>query len=370
MGRTSRLKSIAFCRLARIGLAHAEFSPSETRIKKTHRRRLPENTVRFRLMFLFDTPKGLRESRPQKSYRTGRADYLKVGVVAYRFKRREPVPDAFVRIVDEQFLGLIANLRKETGAGIHEARKHCKRLRALLKLMASLPKAAVAKADAALEKVAWALAPVRNAEVRLHTLDSMLNRADVPVRAELTLVRSQLAREATSARRLALKSADLRDIVAMAIAAQARVRALPIVHKGWRALAPGLHDTYQRGRKVFAVALDDASPEVRHRWRRHVKSMGYHLRMFQSTDPRKLGMLAREFEALGDEHDLILLGEHLEARGKRHRTLASSEGLTELICRRWNDLRRSADTFGRALYKAKPREFEAQMEHAWRRWHA
>lgn len=292
--------------------------------------------------------------------------------MAYRFKRREPVSNAFRRIVDEQFLGLIANLRKETGVGIHEARKHCKRLRALLKLMAKPPLAAIAKADAALERIARALAPVRDAEVRLHTLENLLKRADAGGRAKLAVVRSLLAPQANSARRLTLKPADLRDIVAVAVAAQARVRALPIVHKGWRALAPRLHDTYRRGRKMFAVALDDPSPEVRHCWRRHVKRLEYHLRMFRSADPRKLGSLACELETLGDmlgdEHDLALLRKHLEAHGKRSRTLASSDGITALIDRRRTELRRSADTLGRALYKAKPGEFLAQMEHAWRCW--
>ena len=293
--------------------------------------------------------------------------------MAYRLQRREPVPDAFRRIADEQFLGLTTALGDETGAGIHEARKRCKMLRALVQLVARPPATlAFSKADAALQRILHALAPLRDAEARLHTLETLLTRGGPRVPARFASVRAMLQAQAASARRLTLTAADLRDIVAMAGAAQVRLEALPIAHKGWRALAPGLRGAYRRGRKALEAARNDPSPELRHRWRRQVKQLWHHVRLLQSAQPKKFAALARKLDALatglGDEHDLALLREHLAIHGKRSRTRAEFDGLATLIDRRRTDLRRSADKLGRALYKAKPADFVARIERAWRRW--
>ena len=292
--------------------------------------------------------------------------------MAYRFKRREPVPEAVRRIGDEQFAALVGHLQGETEDGIHEARKCCKMLRALLRLVG--PRGAVAfdRADAALEKIARALAPVRDAEVRLRTFEAILTQAGPRAGSRFAKVRALMEAQAKSARRLTLTAGDLRDIVAMATVAQGKVNTLPSAHPGWRAIGPGLRKTYRHGRKALAVAQDDPSLEQRHRWRRHVKLLWYHVRLLHGAQPKKLAALALKLEmlseTLGDEHDLALLRRDLTVQGKRNRASAEFDSLASLIDRRRADLRRAADRLGRRLFKAKPGEFVGRIEQAWRKW--
>ncbi len=293
--------------------------------------------------------------------------------MACRFKRREPVPEAVRRIADEQFAALVDQLQGGTEAGLHEARKCCKMLRALLRLVGPRESAAFARADAALEKIARALAPVRDAEVRLRTLEAILAQAGPRAGSRFAQVHAVFKTQAQSARRLLLTEGDLRDIVAMAAVAQAKVRGLAIAHVGWKAIGPGLRKTYRQGRKTLAAAENDPSLEMRHRWRKHVKDLWSHTRLLHSAQPKKLGTLARKLEtlseSLGDEHDLALLRRDLAVQGKRSRARAEFDSLASLIDRRRADLRRAADKLGRRLFKAKPGEFVGRIDQAWRKWH-
>ena len=292
--------------------------------------------------------------------------------MAYRFKRRELVPEAARRIGDEQFAALVGHLQGETETGIHEARKCCKMLRALLRLVGPREAVAFDRADASLEKIARALAPVRDAEVRQRTFDAILTQAGPRAGSRFAQVRAVIETQAKNARHLTLTAGDLRDIVAMATVAQGKVNLLPMAHPGWRAIGPGLRKAYRHGRKALAAAADDPSLELRHRWRRHVKHLGFHVRLLHGAQPKKLGALALQLETLsetlGDEHDLGLLRRYLAVQGKRSRARAEFDSLASLIDRRRAGLRRSADKLGRRLFKAKPGEFVGRIEQAWRKW--
>ncbi len=293
--------------------------------------------------------------------------------MAYRFKRRESVADAFRRIVDEEAAALIAALKATGNDGVHAARKRCKMLRALLELLdGAAEKRACAKADESLEKIARALAPVRDAEVRLQTLEGLLTGAGARSPQRFAGARSLLQAQAASARRLSLTPADLRDVAALVRTGQERLLALQLDRKGWDALGPGLTRTYRRGRRSFEKGLGDPSPENRHQWRTRVKLLWYHVRLLHGCQPKKLGTLEAKLAALGEtlgiEHDLATLRQHLAQHGRRHRSPAAFDGVIDLIDKRRTFLRRTADALGRKLYAEKAGDFARRMKHAWHAW--
>jgi CHAD domain-containing protein len=293
--------------------------------------------------------------------------------MAYRFKRREPVADAFRRISREQFVGLLSRLKTTADDGIHEARKHCKMLRALVELLSGACDArACQRADEALEKIARSLAPVRDADVRLQTLEALLTRAGPRAPQRFAHVHGLLRAQAASAHRLGLTTADLRDVAALVKAAEARLLALEFSRKGWRAIGPGITRAFRRGRRSFAQSLEDPSPEIRHQWRKRVKLLWYHVRLLQGSQPKRLAALARKLESLGEtlgaEHDLAVLRQHLAQHGKRNRSPASFDGIIERIDVRRSQLRRIADALGHTLYAEKPAAFEKRLKRAWHEW--
>jgi CHAD domain-containing protein len=293
--------------------------------------------------------------------------------MAYRFKRREPVAEGFRRIVDEQVAGLLEDIATAGAESVHSARRRCKMLRALLELpAAALDRRQRERADDALEKIARSLAPVRDAEVRLQTLEALLASSAAHASESFAQARGLLRSQAAAARRLVLTASDLRDVVALVKAAQARLLALVFDRKGWRAIGPGLARSFRRGRRSFAAALDDPSPEVRHHWRKQVKLLWNHLRVVHGCHPKKLSALPRQLDALGEtlgtEHDLAMLRQHLAQHGKRHRSPAAFHAIVDLIDSRRTQLRRTADAQGRALYRQKPAAFAEQIERAWHVW--
>lgn len=295
--------------------------------------------------------------------------------MAYRFKRRETIAHGFRRIVAEQITGLLDDSRQATGESVHSARKRCKMLRALLELHASaLERPARERADKAVRKIARSLAPVRDSAVRLQTLDALLALPSAQPAQRFAHVRCLLEAQAASARQLVLTRSDLRDVVALVRSAEARLLALAFARKGWRAIGPGLTRGFRRGRRSFATALDDPSPEVRHRWRQQVKRLWNHLRLIEACQPKKLGALVRKLDALdetlGTEHDLAVLRQHLVQHGRRHRAPAAFDAIVDLIDGRRTQLRRAADAQGHALYREKAGDFSAALERAWRRWRA
>jgi CHAD domain-containing protein len=246
-------------------------------------------------------------------------------------------------------------------------------LRALLALLAGgFEERSSERAEGALEKIARSLAPVRDAEVRLQTLEYLLEVSPAPSAQQFDHVRSLLRAQAASARRLSLTPADLRDVAALAEAARERLLALTCDRKGWRAIGPGLARSYRRGRRSLAEALDDPSPKRRHRWRQRVKVLWNHLRLLQGCQPKKLGALLEKLEALGDalgcEHDLAELRQHLAQHGKRHRSVPAFDAIVALIDIRRAKLRRAADSLGRKLYAPKPDAFTRELKHAWQEW--
>lgn len=276
-------------------------------------------------------------------------------------------------MVDEQIAGLLADTKDASGRGIHEARKRCKMLRALLALLsAGFEARATERAEEALEKIARSLAPVRDAEVRLQTLEYLLEVSSPRSAQRFEHVRSLLQAQAASARQLSLTPADLRDVAALARAAHTRLLALACDRKGWRAIGPGLTRSYRRGRRSLAEALDDPSPERRHRWRQRVKMLWNQLRLLQGCQPKKLGALLEKLETLGDalggEHDLAELRQHLAQHGRRNRSAPAFAAIVALIDTQRARLRRAADALGRKLYAPRPTDFARQLKHAWQEW--
>lgn len=293
--------------------------------------------------------------------------------MAFCFKRREPIADGSRRIAAEQIRGLLEDTRSATAESVHSARKRCKMLRALLALHAhALDEPPRRGANKAIQKIARALAPVRDAEARLQTLDALLALPAASPAQRFSHVRGLLEAQAASARQLVLTRSDLRDVEALVRSAEARLLALAFDRKGWRAIGPGLTRCYRRGRRNFAAALDDPSPERRHAWRKQVKRLWNQLRLLEGCQPRKLGALVLELDRLGEilgaEHDLAVLRAHLAQHGRRNRSPAAFAAIVELIDSRRAQLRREADALGHALYGEKPRAFAEAIEHLWREW--
>jgi CHAD domain-containing protein len=296
--------------------------------------------------------------------------------MSYEVRADEPVTDGIRRIAVEQIdeaLGHASGAAGDAERAIHEARKACKRLRALCRLArdAFEDPEAFDRENVSFRDAARALAGPRDAQVMVRTYDALARAfAKKVARAGLGGIRRRLVarRRAEAGRdpteRFAAFAATMRE-------ARERAAAWDLRGNGFEALAGGFTRTYRRGRRAFATAYDEATPVAFHEWRKEAKHHFYHVQLLEPVWPsalqRRVKDLERLTDDLGDEHDLTVfahaLGEDPAAFGDARRVAA----LVALIERRRDELRERARPAGKRLYRGRPRALAARIDRHWQR---
>ena len=260
---------------------------------------------------------------------------------------------------------------------VHETRKALKRLRALLRLLGDeLDSKRVARERAVLRDAARELAGARDAEVTVGTLDDLLRRHPRKLgrRRGLTELREHLQAECRAATAQTLGDGATRALLADELCAlRARVSHWRLPDRSAeRLVGAGLERIYRDGRAGHRRAgRRKAGPSALHRWRRHVKDLRYALEILDVGDlssdgaNRRIARLARRAdrlgELLGEEHDLMLLGEQVCSHKPLKRRKRTRKRLLRAIARRRASLREQALREGERLFERKPRRFVRRL---------
>lgn len=234
------------------------------------------------------------------------------------------LPDELRRVAREETAAAIAELRGETddeaGAAVHRARKRCKRVRALLRLVREpLGKSVYRQENAAYRDAARLLSDLRDAQVLVTTLDGVAETYALDLEAEHFALSTLLAN-----RRNALRTEDRRAQAADALAdARDRIAGWPLDGDGWELLAPGFAQVAGRVRdrrqKALRAERGTKAEHAFHHWRKRVKYHWHHLELLEELWPPVLAALADEThrlsDLLGEEHDLTVLRAALHDEG-------------------------------------------------------
>jgi CHAD domain-containing protein len=296
-------------------------------------------------------------------YEHGRGD----GTVSCRLEPWEAVGAGITRCAGEQLdraLGELGDPERDPDAAIHEARKSCKRLRALLRLARNgLGDKVWRRENAALRDAARRLSALRDAGVMLKSYDELCARfADEVGRQRVVRVR----------RAVAAGRADLGDggLEASAAAFCADLASVRERIPSWRpvsdfeVLSIGLRHTYQRARMAMRTAYATQSGERFHDWRKRVKDHRYHLELLAGLWPRQIGSRRKEVKALGemlgDEHDLWVLQARLAA-------FADDGGriMVRSAEHRRAELRSAMRPLGQRVFAERPRALARRFEAYW-----
>ncbi len=134
----------------------------------------------------------------------------------------------------------------------------------------------------------------------------------------------------------------------------------------------GLAKTYGRGVNALDRASNEPDAERFHDLRKRVKYSWYHTQLITPTAPVLLDALADRWhdlsDALGDAHDLAVLGEQLLDEPEAFGGEASVHATIELF----GDVRRTLEarsiTLGRRLYAETPRQIVRRLGTYWSVW--
>lgn len=244
---------------------------------------------------------------------------------------------------------------------IHEARKALKKARALLRLVSrDFDRQQLEKEKALFRDAAAHLSPLRDAYVRLKTVDTLLEKG-VVVPEEFIPLRRTLARQA---RRLDARiEGPKRRAIELLSVARKRVSSWPMDDLDEGRLWGEIRRTYRKGRRALAAYRKALTPETFHTWRKRVKDLWYQLRLMRRRLPggvrKKIKRLNEIGRLAGDAHDLSMLRDSLKsaaAPGAQTALLAGEiDALLPEFCR-------AAVKQGERFYKEKPSAFARRLE--------
>jgi CHAD domain-containing protein len=222
-----------------------------------------------------------------------------------------PIGDEFRAIAREQLdkaAATATNTALPAVERVHEVRRRCKRLRALLRLVRSdLP--AYAQLDRDVRDAARGLAALRDSAVLRQTLDELVAHAGLPPLPIAPPAEDELqgADDADALDRFAGRMRRLR-----AEAGEWAVDRLSLA-----TLLTGLSKTYGRGRKAAHRALVTLDDTELHDWRKEAKYHWNQLRLLERAAPEAISPAARVADELGEllglHHDLSNLATALAA---------------------------------------------------------
>ena len=297
--------------------------------------------------------------------------------MSFRIEAGKPVSEEFRRVALDEFEVTLAHLNDPDAAGlavaVHEARKSCKRLRALFRLVRpSIPDRRYRPLNAGVRDAARELSASRDAEALVAMFDDLLAAHEADPDGDLAIVRKGLEELAADA---AWTESDgpprplVRARERLELARDTLVRT-PVAGDGFPALRGGLAATYRRGRKAMWALQQGGTAEQSHEWRKAVKYSWHQLQLLQDTAPSLLAPTASRFhelsDALGDAHNLAVLRAVLEGTPSRFGGVGTIDPVLAMAALSRADLEQRAIRLGQRLYAERPRAFTRRLHAYWR----
>lgn len=296
--------------------------------------------------------------------------------MSYKFIIEETAGDGIRRMAREQIDRALADV-DSSGLGphdtVHQLRKRCKKIRALLRLArGDLDNGCKVykRENTCFRDAAQTLSDFRDATAVLETYDMLVdtfakqsNRQRLmKVRRSLEERKSEKAGEEDGVnRRIDAVAATFRE-------ARKRVGNWP-VGEGFDSLAPGLKKTYRRGRNAMKTAGEQPSTEQFHEWRKRVKYHRYHVRVLRPVWDNVLKEWRDELHTLsddlGEDHDLAVFGELLCRERERFDSNRDLQALLGLADRRRARLQARAFPLGQRVFAEKPKQMVQRFEAYW-----
>jgi hypothetical protein len=292
---------------------------------------------------------------------------------AYRLHDGEFVPDGVRRIARGQLDNAIEWLDgaahgQQLGDAVHETRKGLKRLRTSLRVARpAIGDETYRRENAAFRNTGRRLSGARDARVLIETLDALTSRFGGEISPGTTArLRAELEQDHDRA------EAALRDGPEVAAAleelklARERTAGWTFEEHGFDALGPGVRRLYRRGRRSMrAAAKEPGGDERLHEWRKRVKDLWHASQLLRMK--RFAKRAHRLSDRLGDDHDLAVLREYVNAHPHYFEDDAQRLALSAAIDRRREQLQQDAFQLGAKVYEQPPKKFVRSIERRWRK---
>jgi CHAD domain-containing protein len=316
--------------------------------------------------------------------------------MAFRFEPRETLLTGIQRIARERIASVVKLLSRKSppsADSIHEARRHLKSIRALLRLA----RGAIGEETRRNENIFFrdagrSLSESRDPQALLETLDRLEkpshknSGSSTPAKNGMRTLLSEVRREIEQE---ILDDATHEKVETLLRELRHAKRRTPLWFQGavlqpaneWELLVgTGLRKTYRKARNLVCEILAEGHAAFRdeswHELRKCAKALGYQLRLLKPIWPATIESLVDEIDQLssllGDANDLAVLRRKLLEReaiaSDRAREERTRRNLLRLIDRRKHALHSKAFKYAQIIYSEKPRRFERRLATYWDIW--
>ncbi|WP_341937185.1 CHAD domain-containing protein [Marinimicrobium sp. C2-29] len=293
--------------------------------------------------------------------------------MSYAVGKDETVQKSLRRIGREQIDKAIAEIddpQLDRHEAIHQVRKRCKKLRALVRLVRPALGKAYRRENARFRDIARNLAVVRDEQSMVEALERLLATLEDTERATCAPVLVELRKRRDTAAAEQDPEALLSEARQALEKAHRSVDRWCLEENGFKAVR-GFGKTYKRGRKAARRAFTGIAGDF-HGWRKRVKYHSHHLQLLRPLWPRVNKAWRNEGKALadilGNDHDLALLDSLLESEGERLATDETRQRLQQVILEEQQCLRGKAWEIGQRLYAEKPKALGKRWQRYWQIW--
>ncbi len=253
---------------------------------------------------------------------------------------------------------------------IHQVRKRCKKLRGLIRLVRPALGKTYARENQAFRDAAGVLSELRDAHVQIEVYDQLMDQyASAVQRDACHTVRQQLAlrRDQIDRQEIDRCLAEVRQRLADA---QSRASKWKLSCSGFDALAGGIAKTHARARLSLQVVIQDPSTAALHDWRKRVKYHGYHAMLLKGICPELLKPYVQVLdglgETLGDDHNLAVLRESIQAIAKQPDHQADIQSIAKVLEHRRQQLQKAAIPLGQRLFAESTKSLVTRLNKYWK----
>lgn len=295
----------------------------------------------------------------------------------YHIRVEEEVQPAVRRIALKQIdVGIqeIEDASLDRHEVVHQIRKRCKKLRALLRLVRPCIGNVFQSENAFYRDLSRNLSSLRDAQALLESFDRTIAHFEGQVdTGECKTIRGHLLelREAEASHEDQLAAALDKTAQELRQAAS-RVEDWTLNTPGFAAFAAGLARTYRRGQRALQEVQVNPTTENLHEWRKRVKYHWYHSRLLRRMTPRLIRphrMMAEELGSLlGQDHDLAMLSERVAPFARPSDAGDSNKCFSMLIRSHRKQIQNEALVMGRYLFAEQPKRLVDRWHCYWMAW--
>lgn len=296
--------------------------------------------------------------------------------MSYFLNKVEPLSTGVKRIALEQTNKALASAHTEENVheAIHDVRKRCKKLRALLRLVRKdTEDQFYSRWNNFYRDLAKQLSQLRDIHTNIETLGQLKTDSDRDFPKPLFdyLIEWLRNEEREMMEKLLENQNALSEITDQLYSSREEIYNWPVTEShSFGVMSKSLKKTYKRGYKAFPKAFADPKTEKFHEFRKRVKYLWYQTRLLKRTWPEIMIPRAEQThdlaELLGDDHDLMVLKDILEKVPLKDHETRSMLGRS--VAKKSQLLRQQVKPLASLIYAEKPKVFSTRIGNYWEIW--